>query len=484
MIRHFGRVGVLFAVLLLTVTAGMAAIQVELDGRPLHFNVPPTQVSGRTMVPLRGIFESLGAQVNWNANTSTITATKGTTDVRLSIGDPRATVDGRTVVLDAPAMILNGSTMVPLRFISEALGADVKWFQATETVSITTGQQAAPAVAVRPPEATRPAGREQTMVIPQGTVIPVRLDRTLSSTTDRQGGPVSVTVRSAYDGDAEFPRGTKIEGIVSAVQQARDGQPGMLDLSFQEVLLTNGQRVNIEGSLISLDEKTVVQTSDGRLVAREQKSNDRLKFIGIGAGVGLILGRWQEHTLEGTLLGAAAGYLYSEYDRRKAQPADVTVAEGTEFGVRLDHQMSYHPSRAFVVARANYLRAPLPSVSLPSQGIAVTMAGRSVSFAGAQPFQEDGIVLVPLAPVMDEARIGYNYDTRLQTVRVDTTEGELTLRAGDSYASLNGAREYLEAPAQVRDGVVFVPLNFLALATGTRVVWVAQTRTVAMHIPV
>jgi len=60
----------------------------------------------------------------------------------------------------------------------------------------------------------------------------------------------------------------------------------------------------------------------------------------------------------------------------------------------------------------------------------------------------------------------------------------LTLRAGDSYASLNGQREYLEAPAQVRDGVVFVPLHFLALATGTRVVWVAQTRTVAMGIPV
>ena len=52
-----------------------------------------------------------------------------------------------------------------------------------------------------------------------------------------------------------------------------------------------------------------------------------------------------------------------------------------------------------------------------------------------------------------------------------------------SYALLNGEREDLEAPAQLRDGVVFVPLHFLALATGTRVVWAADTRTVTMQVP-
>ncbi len=111
------------------------------------------------------------------------------------------------------------------------------------------------------------------------------------------------------------------------------------------------------------------------------------------------------------------------------------------------------------------------------------MAGRAVSFPNAQPFEEGGVVLVPLAPVMGEARVGYNYDEQLQTVRVDTSEGELDLKIGDPYALLNGDREDLEAPAQVRDGVVFAPLHFLALATGTRVVWVSKTRTVAMHVP-
>jgi hypothetical protein len=111
------------------------------------------------------------------------------------------------------------------------------------------------------------------------------------------------------------------------------------------------------------------------------------------------------------------------------------------------------------------------------------MAGQGVSFTNAQPFEEGGIVLVPLAPVMDEAQIRYSYDQRRQTVQVDTNEGRLDLTVGNAYALLNGEREDLEAPAQVRDGVVFVPLHFLALATGTRVVWAAKTRTVTMYVP-
>lgn len=122
----------------LSVPASMAASRVLLNGTPMYFTVPPTQINGRTMVPLRGIFEALGAQVNWQESTRTITASKGDTEVLLIIGNRNATLNGQTVMLDAPAMILNGSTMVPLRFVSEALGAEVKWMEATQTVSITS----------------------------------------------------------------------------------------------------------------------------------------------------------------------------------------------------------------------------------------------------------------------------------------------------------------------------------------------------------
>ncbi len=463
----------MLSLLLLAITSCMAVIQVEVNGSPLSFSVPPTQVNGRTMVPLRGIFEALGAQVNWDSYSRTISANKGDTDVRLGIGNSSAVVNGRNVQLDAPAMILNGSTMVPLRFVSEALGADVKWFAATQTVSISTGDGMAP------PAATT----NQAFIIPGGTVIPVRLDKSLSSSANRQGDAISVTVRSALDGDAEFPRGTRISGVVSEADRAANGQPGMLNLAFNRVILPDGHSYNTEGTLVSLDEKTVKQTSDGRLVMRSDNKNNQLKFIGIGAAGGFLLGTLTKHTVAGTLLGAAAGYFYAQNDKQKNQPTDVSVAAGTEFGVELNQQLAYNPSRSFITARGEYLNGRAPVSNPAMNDIRVTSGGRAIDFANTQPIDVDGVVLVPLAPVMDRANINYKYDERLQAVTVDTAQGALQMNIGKSYALLNGERENLEAPAEVRDGVVFVPLHFLALATGTSVVWVADTRTVTMYNP-
>ncbi|MHB9131209.1 MAG: copper amine oxidase N-terminal domain-containing protein [Armatimonadota bacterium] len=342
LIHSLSRTSLLLGLLLSAMMASMATIQVEVNGRPLSFSVPPTTVRNRTMVPLRGIFESLNAQVNWDAATRMITATKDGTDVELGIGQTNATVNGQTVLLDVPAMILRGSTLVPIRFISEALGADVRWLDATQTVSIITDQQYATSA----------------VIIPAGTVIPVTLDKTLSSATNNLGDGISVTVRSAQDGDAEFPRGTSLVGIVSDVQRKGTGQPGMIDLSFQNALLPDGRKARMTGSLISLDDKSVTQSSDGRLVANSKTSSDRLKFIAIGTGAGLIIGKLlKQNVIVGGLLGAAAGYIYSEISKDKVKSMDVTVPAGTEFGVRLDHDLAYNASQAFVAARADYRRS-------------------------------------------------------------------------------------------------------------------------------
>lgn len=137
-IRYLGKAGMMAGLLLLAITSCTATIKVEVNGSPISFSVSPRQINGRTMVPLRSIFEALGAQVSWDSTIRMISATSGDTDVHLSIGDRNATVNGQTVHLDTPAMIVNGSTMVPLRFVSEALGAYVNWSESTQTVTITT----------------------------------------------------------------------------------------------------------------------------------------------------------------------------------------------------------------------------------------------------------------------------------------------------------------------------------------------------------
>lgn len=118
-------------------TAPAAAPRVMLNGQQLSFDVPPTIESGRTLVPLRTIFEAMGATVNWNAASSTVTATKGSSTITLPVGSRAATVNGKNVSLDVPAKIVNSRTLVPLRFVSESLGAQVDWNNTERLVTIT-----------------------------------------------------------------------------------------------------------------------------------------------------------------------------------------------------------------------------------------------------------------------------------------------------------------------------------------------------------
>ncbi|WP_446674095.1 stalk domain-containing protein [Paenibacillus sp. 598K] len=113
-----------------------SSVSVVIDGTRLSLEQPPLLANGRTLVPLRGIFEALGAEVRWTAATRTVTAVKGDTTVSLRIGQSTASVNGQSVRLDAPAVVASGRTMVPLRFVSEALGASVQWDARTSTVTI------------------------------------------------------------------------------------------------------------------------------------------------------------------------------------------------------------------------------------------------------------------------------------------------------------------------------------------------------------
>ncbi len=111
---------------------------VILDGRQLTFEVPPTIENGRTLVPLRAIFEAMGASVSWDNNTRTVTSVKDTTTVILPIGSTRPTVNGQVWPLEVPAKIKNDRTLAPLRFVGEAFGGKVDWNSSTRTITITS----------------------------------------------------------------------------------------------------------------------------------------------------------------------------------------------------------------------------------------------------------------------------------------------------------------------------------------------------------
>ncbi len=112
-------------------------ITVTLNGAPLHFSQPPVAVDGTTMVPMRGIFEALGMDVSWNGGDGSVTAVKNGKSAFVTVGSTSARINGEAVELTQAPMIENGTTLVPLRVISEAMGVDVTWDQDNYTVAMT-----------------------------------------------------------------------------------------------------------------------------------------------------------------------------------------------------------------------------------------------------------------------------------------------------------------------------------------------------------
>jgi hypothetical protein len=353
--RQFSKV--IISTLALTALVGssaLAQIRVELNGDPVRFyGTQPREMDGRVMVPLRGVLEKMGATVDWDAGSQTVRAAKGDMELELPIGSRTAHINNRAVRLDVPAMTLAGSTMVPLRFVSEALGADVAWSGQRQTVMISTEGR----IARNDREYYRGGNRindddnrtdrrfRKAAFIPAGTVIPVTLDESLKSNENNEGDRFTATIQAGRD-DAGLPSGTKFEGYVTEALEAKNGKPGVLAVNFRRVIFPDGTQKAIDGRVVSLDTKGLTRDSDGRLVAKSGGRNDeQLKWVGIGAGAGLLISTLTKgNVLVDTILGAGAGYLYNQVQRKGA--GNVNLKSGAEVGIKLDRRLDYSVERS------------------------------------------------------------------------------------------------------------------------------------------
>lgn len=125
--------------------ASAASVSVIVNGQQITFDQPPIERAGRVFVPLRGVFEHLGASVVYQGGL--INATGNGRNISLHIGSTQATVNGQAQSLDVAPFLIGARTLVPLRFVAQALGAAVDWNNSTSTVTITGGggSNAAPA---------------------------------------------------------------------------------------------------------------------------------------------------------------------------------------------------------------------------------------------------------------------------------------------------------------------------------------------------
>lgn len=113
-------------------------ITVTLDGKVLTFDQNPIIVNSRTLVPLRAIFEGLGASVSWNQDTQTVTSVKGDTTISMTIGKTEMRKNGEVITLDVAPQIVGNRTLVPVRAVAESFNCLVDWNGETQTVIINT----------------------------------------------------------------------------------------------------------------------------------------------------------------------------------------------------------------------------------------------------------------------------------------------------------------------------------------------------------
>lgn len=115
-------------------------IKIIMNGSQLYTDVAPFIQEGRTLVPMRAIFEALDTEVTWDDTTKTATAKNDNTVISITNNSKTVLVDGKEVALDVPATIVNGRFVVPVRFISETFGATVDWNGIKRIITITGGK--------------------------------------------------------------------------------------------------------------------------------------------------------------------------------------------------------------------------------------------------------------------------------------------------------------------------------------------------------
>ncbi len=207
--RTFFRRGVplsLAAGLALSALPAAAEIGVSVNGKPVTFGgTRPVEIGGSVLIPLRAVVESLGAEIKWEAATQTVRGKKGSREFELRIGSRDAMVNGMPKTLNTPAQLMSGATMVPLRFVAEALGAEVGWNAASQQVLITaateealdTSRIAGNIVSVRPNDSpatitVKVDGINQTYNVSRDAII-------LRGASGQRGTPVELDALKAGD---------------------------------------------------------------------------------------------------------------------------------------------------------------------------------------------------------------------------------------------------------------------------------------------
>lgn len=278
--------------------ASAATYQVMLNGANLALSQAPIQRGGRLFVPMRAIFQGLSAGVAYD--NGTINATRGNDTVQVKIGSNEAIVDSRQTFLDGAPFIVGSTAMVPIRFVSEALGATVDYSGQSDVIAISA------------PKAP----------IPSGTILNATLETALDTGSAYIGQPVTLTVPQSGSGNPAALAGATIYGKVVQVQAAAQGTNPSVQFAVDSIGLAKSDDPQ------PLDAKVLkVDPVSGSMIAKEAE----------GTLGGMLLGNWVGKMMQdnrGGLYGAIGGYLLTSNSKE-----NIRVPAGTPVSLELTNTL-------------------------------------------------------------------------------------------------------------------------------------------------
>jgi N-acetylmuramoyl-L-alanine amidase len=225
------------------------AISLFLDGKPLPTEVPPVLVEGNTLVPVRVIAENLGAKVGWDGNERKVTVKDDAVSIEMTIDRPQVKVNNSNKLLEVPPKIIEGNTMLPVRFVSETMGVQVTWDDLTRSVFLyqpnnvlaqgkSEDKSASPSsevqvAAINPVNQAAPTANPDKPVNPVNPTKPVEQLEPPASTTPSASGssnanPIADAPKNppaASNGTAGIALGTQIHITLPSTGQTEPANP-------------------------------------------------------------------------------------------------------------------------------------------------------------------------------------------------------------------------------------------------------------------
>ena len=300
------------------------------------------------------------------------------------------------------------------------------------------------------------------IVIPRDTVIPVTLDKALGSASSRAGN-VFYVHQSGINGEG-FPDRTQFTGNVVSVTKASGKTAGQIGVGFVSAKLPNGLRVPIVGRLTSLDAaSTTTNATTGRLVGKTTGGSNDLKFTAIGAGAGALIGQMiSKRPVRGTLIGAAAGYIFARTQAKAVVGKDVHIDAGTRFGIMLDRDVTVPGSTSMAAATS--------TGAGPDSGPV-----QQVAFDNLQPLMSGNDLMLPLRSTMDSLNMPFDYSSATKTIHMAVGDQQIHSNVGSRYVYVDDRVTMIDAASQMINGSVYVPASYMELLTNKTTDWDGQS---------